>query len=48
MIGSLNCLVLGDHVLWLDRRLSARLSGFRGCFGCENIFLEETLADELF
>jgi len=48
MIGSLNCLVMSDRMLWLDRRQSARLSISGGCFGCEDIFLEEALTDELF
>jgi len=48
MIESLNSLVLGDRVLRLDMKRSARLSGSGDCFGCEDLFLEEALADELF
>ena len=44
MIGSLDCLVLGDRVLCLGQRQSAQLSESSGC---EDIFLEEALADEL-
>ena len=47
-IGSLDCFVLVDFVLWLDMRQSTRLFGSGGCFGCEDIFLEEALADKLF
>ena len=35
-------------MLWLDKRQIVRLSRSRGCFRCEDIFLEEALTDELF
>ena len=47
MIGLLDCLVLGDRVLCLGQRQSAQLSESRGYYECEDIFLEEALADEL-
>ena len=34
--------------MWLAKRQSARLSVSGGCFGCEDIFLEKALTDELF
>jgi len=45
---SLDCFVLGDRVLWLGRRRSARLSGSEDCLGSEDIFLEEAPMDEFF
>ena len=45
--GSLNCLVVGDRMLWFERQ-SARLSGSGNCFKCEDVLLREALADEFF
>jgi len=46
--GPINRFVLGDQVLWLDRRWSIGLSGSKGYFGSEDVHFEETLLDELF
>ena len=45
---SLNCFVLGDHILRLGRRRSARLSRSGGRFGGKDIFFKKALVDELF
>ena len=47
-IRALDCLILGDRILWFERRPSAWLSKSGDCFGYEDILLEEALADELF
>ena len=46
-VGSLNCFILGDQVLWLDK-WSVWLSGFRGCFESKDILSKEALLDKLF
>ena len=46
--GSLNRLVLGDPMLWLGRRRSARLSWVGGYPGGEYVFFEEVLMDKFF
>ena len=48
MAGSFNCFVFGDHMLWLGRRRSTRLSWPGDRFGDTDVFFEEALADELF
>ena len=45
---SLNCFVLEDQLLWLDRRQGVTLSGSEGCFESEDVLFEEALLDELF
>jgi len=46
-VRSLNCFVLGDQVLWLNK-LSAWLSGSGGCFDSKDVLFEEALLDVLF
>ena len=46
-VGSFDCFVLDDQVLWLDR-WSAWLSGSEGCFRNKDALFEEVLLDELF
>ena len=45
---SLNCFVLGDQVLWLNRQWSVGLSRFGGCFESKDVLFEEALLDKLF
>jgi len=47
-IGSVNHLVLGDHVLQLCRRRSARLPCIRGCPVGKVVLFEEALANKFF
>jgi len=47
-IKSLNHLVLGDYVLWLDRRRSARMSRIGGCPEGKGVLFQEALADKFF
>ena len=46
-VKSPNCFVLGEHVLWLDRRWSVELSGSGRCFKSKDVLFKETLLDEL-
>jgi len=46
--GSLNCFVLGDCVLRLGRRWSARLFCTGGYLRGEDVLFEEVLADKFF
>jgi len=43
----LDCFVLSNHVLWLDRR-HTQLPVPGDCFECEDIFLEEGLENVFF
>ena len=44
----INRFVLGDQVLWLDRRWSIELFRSGGYFGSEDILFKDNLLDELF
>jgi len=46
--GSFICLVLGDHVLRLDRRWSIQLSSSEGCSGGKNVLFKKALVDKFF
>jgi len=45
-IESLNSVVLGDHMLWMGRRQSTRLSCIGGCPESKDVLFKEALMDK--